>query len=140
MNAKRFLPLLLLAALIPLGYYASWCGVYPECPLSSTLHGLSFTLFKPLWVFSLYAIAGTLFLPFVREQAFKLWSRFAVLWVVLSVLAVLWAPETMNTWLPLVSYTKADVARWMGSLFSIISIVLIIIGSLVPTKRALGRR
>lgn len=139
MNAKRFLPFLLLAAFIPLGYYASRCGVYPECPLSSTLHDLSFTFFKPLWVFSLYAIAGTLFLPFVRERAFKLWFRFAVIWIVLTILVVSWAPEAMNSWFYLVSYVKEDVARWMGSLFTIISILLIVLESLVLKKKARGK-
>lgn len=132
---KKILPLTLLIVAVPVGYYASRCGVTPECPLAYQLHEYSFSIFKPLWVFSLYSIAGVLFLPFVKERVFKIWFRFTKVWVVATILLVVWAPETMNSWFPLISHTKSDVAYWMGAAFSFISICIILITSLIPYQK-----
>ncbi len=134
----RTIPFLLLLGAIPLGYYASRCGVTPSCSLVYILHDFSFTVFKPLWVFSLYALAGTILVPFFSRHVFKIWLRFAVIWIVLTILLVAWAPETMNAWFYVISHTKSDVARWMGMAFTTISIPLLGITALAlykPSKK-----
>lgn len=135
MRIRQLLPVLVLLFALPIGYHASRCGVYHECSLYSIFNGLSFTVFKPLWVFALYGLLGTVLLPFVQRRVFAIWFGFACMWLVLTMLLIWWAPVAMNSWLPLVSYTKSDVARWMGAAFSFISICIILITSFIPYQK-----
>ena len=135
MPFRQYIPVLVLLFALPLGYYASRCGVFTDCPLHPFFDGLSFTIFKPLWVFSLYGLIGTAFLPFVRKRVFKIWSRFACIWFLFTLFSVWVAPLEMNSWFYVISYVKEDVAYWMGTAFSFISICIILITSFIPYQK-----
>lgn len=72
----------------------------------------------PLFIFS----AVTYFMP---ERVFKAWAKFAVIWIPLSMLAILVAPEYDGAFIPLFPVIKGTVAFGMSAFFALISTVLI---------------
>lgn len=127
---------LLLAYLI--GYYGAYCGTADSCLGLTEFREGAFTFFKPLWVFSLYAMPGAFFLPFVSSRVYDLWLRFALAWVLLTVFLVAMAPEAMNGWFYLFRSAKTDVALYAGVSFSFLTIFLLPIATLAYYSRSKG--
>lgn len=137
-NIKQAVPLLILSAAIPVGYYATRCGVSSLCPGAPYIHELAFVFFKPLWVFSFFSIPAVIFLPFVKKKVFGIWVRFAAIWIALTILAIIDAPEAINSWFYMIDYTKSGTAEFMGALFSLISLSLLPIATLALYSRSKG--
>ncbi len=113
-------------ALILIGYFGMLCGVDNTCAFVSFFSPLSFSFFKPLWVYALFFIPVPLVLFFVRENVWKSWLRFSYWWITLSLIVVAITPVWSNSWFPLYSFVKEDAAQVMGGLFTIISLILIV--------------
>jgi len=139
-NAKQFVPFVVLLLAYIAGYYAAKCGVSNLCPASAQLNEFVFTVFKPLWVFSLYAMAGPIFLPFVSKKVFRVWLKFAILWLALTIFLVATAPEAMNSWFYMIRYAKSDTAEFMGGAFTLITLTLLPITALAFYSRSKGYR
>ena len=70
----------------------------------------------PLFIFSLITYK-------MREEIFRVWSMFAVIWIPLSMFLILIAPEYGNDFVPI---EKGTIAFFSSVLFCIISTGLII--------------
>lgn len=132
---KQSLPLLIFLIAIPVGYFAGTCGASSECSLSSLLREYVFTVFKPLWIFSFHSLPAVIFLPFVSNAVFKVWKRFALIWLAISLYLIVSAPESMSSWFYVIAHAKSDVASYTGTLFSIISLILLPVTYLVLRAR-----
>ena len=80
----------------------------------------------PLLLFSLV----TYFMP---EKIFKTWSRFALVWIPVSMIGIFLAPEYSGDWLYPV--TKGSVAFLTSILFTIISSLIILFVFLFSKKK-----
>ena len=134
MRLKQLLPLIFFCLAIPLGYFSGWCGVYSSCPLWSYFYGYAFTVFKPLWVFSLFSIPAVILLPIVKERVFKTWARFSFVWILLSFLIIAWTSEPSSSWFQIIRFDGGSAAQIMGILFSALSLFLIAWQSYMPKK------
>lgn len=139
-NIKQFVPFAVLLTAYVSGYYAARCGVNTLCPASSILNEYVFTVFKPLWLFSLFGLAGTAFLPFVSKKVFSVWVKFAAFWIALTIFLVATAPEAMNAWFYIFDTTKSSTAEFMGAAFSVITFALLPITALAFYSRSKGYR
>lgn len=125
MHVERFLPIVLIAVSILFGYFGMLCGVNPECGLANFLNDYSFTILKPLWVFSLFSIPAVLLLPIVKKRVFDTWLRFTLVWIILSFMVIGSTATSTNAWFSIVDFVREDAARIMGILFSALSLTLI---------------
>lgn len=80
---------------------------------------------KPLFFTSVAILVASLFLFFVHDIVFKKWLRFAMVWILLTIVFVMLAPVSTGGFINF-GPTKELVSIWMGVLFVIISLVLII--------------
>lgn len=134
MRTKYFLPMALIVVCIISGYFAMLCGVSPECEFANLLNDYSFTVFKPLWVFSLFSIPAVLLLPIVKKRVFDTWLRFAIVWIILSVIVIGSTATSTNAWFSIVDLVREDAARIMGILFSGLSLFLLAWQTYTPKK------
>lgn len=134
MRTKYFLPMALIVVCIISGYFAMLCGVNPECEFANLLNDYSFTVFKPLWVFSLFSIPAVLLLPIVKKRVFDTWLRFAIVWIILSVIVIGSTATSTNAWFSMVDFVREDAARIMGILFSGLSLFLLAWQKYMPKK------
>ncbi len=139
-KVKQMIPFAVLLVLYVFGIYAARCGVSETCLGMTDVRQLVFTIFKPLWVFSLYAMGGAVFLPFVSERVFKIWTRFAVPFVLLTIFLIATAPEAMNSWFYVFRYAKSDIALYMGGAFTAITLILLPIATLALYSKSKGYR
>jgi hypothetical protein len=134
MRIERFLPIVVIAVCLFFGYSAMLCGVSPECELANFLNDYSFTIFKPLWVFSLFSIPAVLLLPVVKKRVFDAWLRFAIVWIILSVVVIGSTATSTNAWFSIIDFVREDAARIMGILFSGLSLFLLAWQTYMPKK------
>ena len=83
---------------------------------------LYFLPFLPLFILALITYK-------MRDEVYRAWLRFSYVWVPLSMLLILLAPEYTTDWMyPVV---KGTVAFFSSILYLVISLVLIVIKSLL---------
>jgi len=92
--------------------------------LGRCVGGNSILMVRTLFHFSLAFLVVAPFLFFIRDNIFLKWLRFAAGWVFLSAIFIILAPEYSSGVVG--NPTKETVSIWMGSLFVIISLVIII--------------
>lgn len=108
---KKILLLLVIFAIISLHYlFADFVSLNQY---------LSFL--RPTYLYALTSLPIALVLPFVNESTFKTWLKFAVPWLIFSILVITFMPQYASLLQP----GKNDVARWMGILFSVISLIVL---------------
>lgn len=61
----------------------------------------------------------------VREEVYRTWFRFARIWIPLSMLAILVAPEYSSDWM--FSIEKGTVAFFSSVLFVLISLIIVLV-------------
>jgi hypothetical protein len=71
---------------------------------------------------SLFLISPFLF--FINDNIFLKWLRFALIWILLSIILIALVPVSTGGWMNF-GPTKESVSIWMGSLLFIISLGLI---------------
>lgn len=118
------LPIVLIAIFI--GYFGMLCGVDAGCALAPYIHSFTFEFFKPLWVYGLFSLPVPIVLMFVRDNVWKIWLRLAAWWLPLSIIAIAITPTWSSSWFSLFSFVKEDFAMIMASLFTAISLILIV--------------
>lgn len=97
------------------------------------LHGSNFclldryrlTVIEPIVFASIFLFVVSLSLFFVIDNVFKRWLKFAIIWFIVTAIFVYKTPVYSGDWIGL-NPTKYLVSIWMGVLFVIISLVLII--------------
>jgi predicted MFS family arabinose efflux permease len=87
----------------------------------------------PLMFSAISIVVLSLFLFFISDNVFKKWLRFAIAWFIVDVVLIALAPTYTGGWMNF-GPTKESVSIWMGVLFVIISLVLIIWQSLKERK------
>jgi len=97
------------------------------------LDNLRLSLIEPLVLSSIFFFIVSFFLFFIRDNVFLKWVRFAAGWVVLSAIFIILAPEYSSGVVG--NPTKETVSIWMGALFVILSLTLIIYESLKLRKK-----
>ena len=81
---------------------------------------------EPLLAFSLISFALLLTLSYLKTSINYSWLRFAAWWLPLSAVLIATTPETSNSWMPLYFIGKSTVTMIMASLFTAISLILIV--------------
>jgi hypothetical protein len=74
----------------------------------------------PLFIISLAVFIVSIFLYFISDKVFIKWLRFAVIWIILSIIVVVATPEQHNFFS--LNPDKETVSIWMGALFVILSL------------------
>lgn len=134
MRLEQSLPLLVTAILALVSYAGSFCGVYESCIFWSQLYDLVFTIFDPVYIFALFSIPAVLLLPIVKKRVFDIWLRFAIVWIILSVIVIGSTATSTNAWFSIVDFVREDAARIMGILFSGLSLFLLAWQTYMPKK------
>ena len=80
-----------------------------------------FVLFQPILPLFLFSLL-TYRLP---ERYFRAWSRFALVWIPLSMLAIACSPEYGDSIMPIYSITKGFVSYLASTSFAIISTLIL---------------
>ena len=115
------------AALLIANYFGNYAicdhvaqnGYIGTCPeFLFNIEIVSFPIL-PLFIFSLL----TYRLP---ERYFRAWSRFALVWIPLSMLAIACSPEYGDSIMPIYSITKGVVAYYSSILFALISAIILL--------------
>jgi len=83
------------------------------------------TLAEPLFFLALSLVLVSIFLFFVNDNIFKKWLRIAIIWFIINIALITISPTYTGGWINF-GPTKELVSIWMGVLFVIISLVLII--------------
>lgn len=119
---------ILLTMLAVLGVAAGYVIFYPYkyglCVLPTgncILSAYKKIFAEPVFIFSSFALITSLFLFFISDKTFLKWLRFALIWMVISIIFIIMAPVYSGGYL---SYgpTKESVSIWMGGLFVILSL------------------
>ncbi|TSD05092.1 MAG: hypothetical protein Greene07147_804 [Parcubacteria group bacterium Greene0714_7] len=79
----------------------------------------------PLFIFALFTLPIT-FILILFPKAFSSWFKFALWWVPFSILVITITPTTSNSWMPLYSFVREDTAWFMGGVFAVISLGIIV--------------
>lgn len=140
MSLKQAFPLFIVLLALGIGYFGAECGLASECFASHFLKSQVFTVYKPVWIFSLYSLPAVGFLPFIRSNIFKTWLKFSLIWVGVSILFIVTTPESMTNGLYISWYAKFYVAQSMGVLFSAATLILIPVAYLAQYSRSKGFR
>lgn len=88
----------------------------------------------PLFIFALFTLPVT-FILILFPKAFGPWLKFAIGWILFSALVIAITPATSNSWMPLYSFVKEDVAWFMGGVFAVISLGIIVWKTLALRKK-----
>jgi cell division protein FtsW (lipid II flippase) len=110
--------LFLFSTLTPALLYTTSCGYnFNRCLWGNNL--TSSTLFR----FSLALIIISLFLFFLSDKIFLKWLKFAVAWIILSIITIVATPERHAFFS--MDPDKETVSLWMGILLVIINAVFL---------------
>ncbi|MFA6047644.1 MAG: DUF202 domain-containing protein [Parcubacteria group bacterium] len=80
---------------------------------------------SPLFVLSMAMLLVSIILLFINDRIFLKWLRFAIVWVILSIILIALTPEYSGGWVPM-NPDRESVSIWMGSLFVVLSLAKII--------------
>ena len=131
---KTYLPrvvLLSLSLFVVIGLYFGPC----KQMLGRCMGGNDMPIARSSFHFLVAASLISLFLFLVNDNIFKKWLIFSLVWLVLSFILILVTPEYSGGWGPNFNPDRETVSIWMGVLFVIISLVLIIWQSVKERKR-----
>src|SRR3989339_532519 len=93
----------------------------PECLFDQ----YRLVLIEPAVIFSIFLLIISPFLFFINDKIFLKWLRFAGVWIVLSILAIIITPSHSEGILSFGGPSKELVSIWMGALFVILSLAKI---------------
>lgn len=88
---------------------------------------------KPLFMFSVIALIPAIVAIFLSRETFTFWLRFAVVWLILSVLVIALFPTEEHAWVDY-GFIRENAAWVMGALFACISLLLVAWKSFKPSK------
>lgn len=95
-------------------------GSTGNCPFILTRIGINLFPVIPLFLLSLITYK-------MRDEVYRTWVRFVVVWVPLSMFAIFFSPEYADSFgIALYPITKSSIAFVSSILFIIISLILII--------------
>lgn len=80
---------------------------------------------KPLFFSSFFLIIISPFLFLISDKIFFKWLKFALVWFVLTIIFITLAPVYTGGWMSF-GPTKESVSIWMGTLFVITSLAIIV--------------
>ncbi|MHB0865686.1 MAG: hypothetical protein ACYC1Y_02190 [Minisyncoccota bacterium] len=80
---------------------------------------INFLPILPLFLFSLITYK-------MRDEVYRAWLRFASVWIPLSMLGILLAPEYSEQFLPMFPVVKGTVAFFSSLLFFTISLFIVV--------------
>ena len=122
----RYIPLFLVVAAIGLDRFAVNCLNTESCGLASLIWPIFFTVIKPLYIYSLVFGLVAVILIFIKRNVFMSWLYFAAWWLPLSAVLIALTPTWSNSWFDLYPLVKEDMALYTASLFTAISLILIV--------------
>lgn len=122
----QFIPVLLALATVGFRHFSVWC-ISPEnfCYRTTIDQTFLYTV-NPIYFFAVAFLPIAVILIFVSRQIFQSWSRLAMWFVPLSLFVILVTPVTSNSWMPLFFISREEISWYLGILFSIISLILVI--------------
>lgn len=81
----------------------------------------------PILLFGLAVLPTSFFSPFIKKTAGPVLKKFATWWLPLSIVVVSVSSVNSGTWMPLYFLNKSQIALSMGVLFTLISLLLIVL-------------
>lgn len=122
----QFVPIILSILLIAFSYFAGKCGVTETCAYYTNFGPYAMSVLEPSLLFTFCLLPIAIILMFVPRTIFQSWFRFAMWFVPLSVVLIAITPVTSNSWMPLFFISREEVSWYLGALFAVISLILII--------------
>lgn len=127
---KRFVPLILALFFIGAYQFGIWCdhvtGICDGTFLDKNLY-----TFGLIYIYALYSLPATLVILFIKSSIFRIWLKFSIPWILFSFFLVYVIPDYGGLYQP----DKGDVSWFMGILFSIISIVLVLVRLFIEKRK-----
>ena len=109
--------------------YFCFSKIRQECLLDQ----YRLTVIKPVVFFLIALTVVSIFLIAINDNVFKKWLKFGIAWILITIFFVSLVPVYSGGWIGL-NPTKDLVSIWMGALFVIISLILIIWQSIKERK------
>lgn len=122
----QFIPAALSIVFIAFSYLGFACAESKQCFASSFFWDNTFSFLEPMQIYLWAVLAPFIIAIFVKETVFKSWLRLATWFVPLALIIIFITPVTSNSWMPIFFISREEIAWYLGILFSIISLVLII--------------
>lgn len=123
-----FLTALLGLAFAPTSY---WCIYSNGYCYATWIHQIYPHFTNPLYNFALFFLPTAILLAFVPREIFKSWLKFAVWAIPLAIIFIAMTPVIDTSLLP---FSRDDVARLAGGVFSAGSLVLILWKSFISRR------
>lgn len=105
-------------------WYLSFQCIYKDCAIETILLKISDTVIRPFGLFFLFSLIGTFLLILVPKQDYKGTLKFAVVWLLASLILISITDTYAASFLPIV--TKTHIAVLLGSLFSFVLAIITI--------------
>lgn len=131
---KQSIPLLVSIVVISFSVFTFNC-MTSNCSLEQVLRPLFSTWIKPLGIFFTYSTVGLVALPFVSVKTYQSGIKFIIGWSIATVILVAFTQTNSNAYLPILDPEKASVALVMGTLLSLITIIIVVKKSFFTKKQ-----
>lgn len=122
----QFVPVSLALLAIGLRYISNWCIDSVSSCYGSLVHQQYQYFTSPLYFFALFFLSLSVILVFVPRSIFSSWLKFAAWAIPLAILYIWTTPVNSNAWMDLFPFYRDDAARSAATLFSIVSLILIL--------------
>lgn len=123
----QFVPFIVSIVAMAGEYLVYSCAYVTTTCYGSIFHQLLLPLFKPLYLYALWALIPTIIVIFVRPEVFKYWLKFAIGWALLAVIVLANIPvyPEGGGYMNLFTTTRSAEATHYGIAFAVISLILI---------------
>lgn len=127
MKYINYIPVSVVLFGILLREVALWCNYeLASCAASTFFHSIFHEFINPFHTFALYFLVPSVVILFVTPRIVKSWLIFAIYWLPLSALIIAYAIWRDNSsWSSYFFYSPNQVAAFMATLFTIISLGII---------------
>jgi len=122
----QYVPALLVLLAIGFRYFSNWCIGPENFCYRTVIDQIFLYTINPAYFFALPFLLAAFVLVFVPRTIFSSWLRLATWLVPISALIIFVTPVTSNSWMPLYFISREEVAWYLGILFALISLILII--------------
>lgn len=119
-------------------YAAGECGLTKECIFSDAFEPLVFSLYGPIFLFSLISIPVAVLMPFISERTFSSWKTFALIWIPISVITILLSKTHVGGGLFSFNFYQLDkesAAKIFAFIFTLVSLIIFFVGAFANKKQ-----
>ncbi len=122
----QFIPAMIVFLVVSIRYVGLWCVYSVSVCYGGLIHQMFPYIITPLFLFGLSFLPIAIVLAFVSRTVFQSWLRLATWFVPLSLFIIFITPVTSNSWMPIFFVSREEISWYLGVLFALISLVLIL--------------